>query len=58
MTTKVPKKKGEAKENASLAINDIAGITLRILKLLVDFGAVVLFFVRGIGSRAWTRLCC
>lgn len=50
MTTKVPKKKGEAKENASLAINDIAGITLRILKLLVDFGAVVLFLLGVLGA--------
>ncbi|MCQ9214917.1 penicillin-binding protein PBP1B [Streptococcus sp. O1] len=50
MTTKLPKKRGEAKENVSLTINDIVGIALRSLKLLVDFGAIVIFLFGVLGA--------
>ncbi|MGT2800621.1 penicillin-binding protein PBP1B [Streptococcus marmotae] len=50
MTTKLPKKKEETKENVSLTIRDIAGIGLRTLKLLVDFGAILLFLLGVLGT--------
>ncbi|MGT2716501.1 penicillin-binding protein PBP1B [Streptococcus respiraculi] len=50
MTTKLPKKKKETKEIVSLTISDIAGIALRTLKLLVDFGAIVIFLLGIFGT--------
>ncbi|MBF0778999.1 penicillin-binding protein PBP1B [Streptococcus cuniculi] len=50
MTTKLPKEKKETKEIVPLTISDIAGIALRTLKLLVDFGAIVVFLLGVLGA--------
>lgn len=50
MTTKLPKEKKETKEIVPLTIGDIAGIALRTLKLLVDFGAIVVFLLGVLGA--------
>lgn len=47
MTTKLPKK---TKEIISLTTSDITGIVLRTLKLLVDFGAIVIFLLGVLGA--------
>ncbi|MTB63864.1 penicillin-binding protein [Streptococcus sp. zg-86] len=47
MTTKLPKKK---EAESSFTISDIAGIGLRTLKLLVDFGAILLFLLGVLGA--------
>lgn len=50
MTTKLPKKKKETSKIVSLTISDIAGIALRTLKLLVDFGVIVMFLLGVLGA--------